>query len=126
MLEDAFNEYWRIHVTTIRLDLLKRFIGFGLNYDHIFDLVKKSLSGKMLFSNIPMPSNFLSDDYLAALLQWELDFKSNIETTKNTILAKLEFNKQAILTNLLDGVRNLFFLNFSLMTHGMKKMRILF
>ena len=102
MLEDAFNEYWRIHVTTIRLDLLKRFIGFGLNYDHIFDLVKKSLSGKMLFSNIPMPSNFLSDDYLAALLQWELDFKSNIETTKNTILAKLEFNKQAILTNLLN------------------------
>lgn len=102
MVEDAFNEYWRINVTTIRLDFLKRFIGFGLNYNHIFDLVKKSLSGKMLFSNKPMPSNFLSDDYLEAFLKWEIDFNTNIESIKKTILAKLHLNRHALLTKLLN------------------------
>jgi exodeoxyribonuclease V beta subunit len=101
MMEDAFNEYWRINVTTIRLDMLKRFIGFGLNHDDIFDLVKKSFGGKMLFSNIPMPDNFLSEAYFEALMQWESGCNTNIAETKISILDRIQLDKQNLLEKLL-------------------------
>ncbi len=100
MMEDAFNEYWRINVTTIRLDILKRFIGFGLVHKDIFDLVKKSFGGKMLFSNIPMPANFLSEPYLEELRQWESDLKERIVGIQKDIIVSILANKQNLIAQL--------------------------
>jgi len=100
MIEDAFNEYWRINITTIRLDVLKRFIGFGLKHEDTFDLVKKSFGGKMLYSNIPMPDNFLSNDYLEALMQWENGIKQRIDTLQATVIANIKDNKETLIAAL--------------------------
>ena len=103
MMEDAFNEYWRINVTTIRLDVLKRFIGFGLVHKDVFDLVKKSFGGKMLYSNIPMPNNFLSNEYFEELLQWEAAQLDKIELAKEAILTNISTTNQALLSRLKNG-----------------------
>ena len=103
MMEDAFNEYWRINVTTIRLDMLKRFIGFGLNHDDIFDLVKKSFGGKMLFSNIPMPDDFLTNPYYDKLMEWEVLEKGKITQSKETILSNISARHEEYLLLLSNG-----------------------
>ena len=103
MMEDAFNEYWRINVTTIRLDMLKRFIGFGLNHDDIFDLVKKSFGGKMLFSNIPMPDDFLTNPYYDKLMEWEVLEKGKITQSKETILSNISTRHEEYLLLLSNG-----------------------
>ena len=103
MMEDSFNEYWRINVTTIRLSILKRLMSLGLNYDDILDLVKKSLSGKMLFSNIPMPANFLSDAYLDELLLWENDSKGRIIGIQEEIINSVLVNRQNLILQLEDN-----------------------
>ena len=103
MMEDAFNEYWRINVTTIRLDVLKRFIEFGLIHKNVFDLVKKSFGGKMLYSNIPMPDNFLSIEYFDELIEWETVQINNIALTKDAIITNLTTNNQELLSILDKG-----------------------
>lgn len=103
MMEDAFNEYWRINVTTIRLDVLKRFIGFGLIHKNVFDLVKKSFGGKMLYSNIPMPANFLSIEYFDELIEWEAAQLDKIALTKESILTNITATYQELLSRLEKG-----------------------
>ena len=100
LIEDAFNEYWRINITTIRLDFLKRFMAFGLNYEDVFDLLKLSLGGKLLFSNESKPDNFLTDAYFDSLLQWEADFNASIVTARDVIINRILDNKQVHLGQL--------------------------
>ena len=102
LIEDAFNEYWRINITTIRLDFLKRFMAFGLNYEDVFDLLKLSLGGKLLFSNEPKPDNFLTDAYFDSLLQWEADFNASIFTAREVIIDDILAKRQS----LIDGLTN--------------------
>lgn len=103
LIEDAFNEYWRINITTIRLDFLKRFMAFGLNYKDVYDLLKQSLGGKLLFSNEPKPADFLTDAYFDRLEQWEADFKESVIVARDEIIDRLLANKQLYLGQLSTG-----------------------
>jgi exodeoxyribonuclease V beta subunit len=100
LVEDAFNEYWRIHITTMRLDFLKRFMTYGLNYEAIFDLLKQSLGGKILFSNSPVPANFLTDDYFNGLLLWEENFSQIIKDKRDSIIDRLMVNRGSLIESL--------------------------
>jgi exodeoxyribonuclease V beta subunit len=97
LIEDAFNEYWRINITTIRLDFLKRFMAFGLNYKDVYDLLKQSLGGKLLFSNEPKPADFLTDSYFDGLIQWEAEFNGTVVAAREEIINQILANKQAYL-----------------------------
>lgn len=103
LIEDAFNEYWRINITTIRLDFLKRFMAFGLNYEDVFDLLKQSLGGKLLFSNEPKPDNFLTDAYFDGLIQWEAEFNGSIVAAKDAFIDKILAKRQDFLKKLSTG-----------------------
>ncbi len=103
LIEDAFNEYWRINITTIRLDFLKRFMAYGLNYEEVFDLLKQSLGGKLLFSNEPKPANFLSESYFDELVKWETEFNGSIVAAKEIIIDKILAKRQDFLEQLSNG-----------------------
>lgn len=100
LIEDAFHEYWRINITTIRLDFLKRFMAYGLNYEDVFDLLEQSLGGKLLFSNEPKPDNFLTEAYFEGLVQWEAEFNRDIVDAKQVIIDKILAKRQ----DLIDGL----------------------
>jgi exodeoxyribonuclease V beta subunit len=102
LIEDAFNEYWRINITTIRLDYLKRFMTYGLNYEDVFDLLKLSLGGKLLFSNEPKPNNFLNDAYFNDLIQWEAEFNDSIVAAREVIIDKIIAKRQELIDGLTD------------------------
>ncbi len=106
LIEDAFNEYWRINITTIRLDFLKRFMAFGLNYKDVYDLLKQSLGGKLLFSNEPKPADFLTDSYFDSLIQWEAEFNGTVVAAREEIINQILANKQAYLEQLINGRGN--------------------
>jgi exodeoxyribonuclease V beta subunit len=106
LIEDAFNEYWRINITTIRLDFLKRFMAFGLNYKDVYDLLKQSLGGKLLFSNEPKPAGFLTDSYFDGLLKWEAEFNGTMVTAREVIIDRILANKQLYLGQLSTGRGN--------------------
>ena len=106
LIEDAFNEYWRINITTIRLDFLKRFMAFGLNYKDVYDLLKQSLGGKLLFSNEPKPADFLTDSYFDGLIQWEAEFNGTVVAAREEVVNQILANKQAYLEQLKNGRGN--------------------
>jgi exodeoxyribonuclease V beta subunit len=102
LIEDSFNEYWRTHITTMRLDFLKRFMSYGLNYEAIFGLLKQSLGGKILFSNTPVPAHFLTDAYFGELIQWEATINQSIKEARDTIIDLIYTNRG----NLIDSLSN--------------------
>ena len=67
--EDAFNEFWRKRITTIKRELLERMIQCELKHEEILKLVKQAFGGKMLVSNEDPPNDFLDVSYQDRLLQ---------------------------------------------------------
>ena len=61
--EDAFNEFWRQRVTTIKVEILEQVLNAGLNHSDVLSLVKQGISGKILASATPIPTGFLDGPY---------------------------------------------------------------
>lgn len=95
--EDAFNEFWRKRITTIKTELLELMLAAELNHEEVLKLVKQAFGGKMLVTNLPIPNNFLDQTYQEALLQELRTESEEICITTNNVINYLIANKANLL-----------------------------
>ncbi len=112
--EDAFNEFWRKRITTIRKELLELMLASELKHEEILKLAKQALAGKMLASTVSIPNDFLNQTYQDRLYQKLLNDNSIITKLTNTVIDKLIANKVNLLEkiNSSENPRKAFSLSF--------------
>ncbi len=95
--EDAFNEFWRKRITTIKKELLELMLAAELKHEEVLKLVKQAFGGKMLVTSLPKPSNFLDQTYQETLLQELITESDEIRATTNKVIDYLIANKANLL-----------------------------
>jgi exodeoxyribonuclease V beta subunit len=113
--EDAFNEFWRKRITTIKKELLELMLASELKHEEVLKLVKQSLAGKMLASTLPIPNDFLDQDYQERLYQKLLNDNKAIAKLSTTLIDKFKLNKIELLEqiNRIENARKAFSICFS-------------
>jgi exodeoxyribonuclease V beta subunit len=95
--EDAFNDFWRQRVTTIKVVILEKLLGAGLKHSDVLGLVKQALSGKILATATPIPVSFLDGPYQNALADTIYNQSVNIDNLNYQIVNQLLAGKTGIL-----------------------------
>lgn len=110
MTEDAFNEFWRQRVTTIKVEILEKLLLAGLTHSNVLGLVKQGLSGKILATATPIPAGFLESQYQDALLDNINNQTTNIDILTEQIINRLIVENEVLLNNILrnNHARNAF------------------
>ena len=112
--EDAFNEFWRKRITTIKKELLELMLASELKHEEILKLAKQALAGKMLASTVSIPNGFLNQSYQDSVYQKLLNDNSAIAKLTNAVIDKLIANKANLLEkiNSSENPRKAFSLSF--------------
>ena len=95
--EDAFNDFWRRRITTIKSELLELMLAAELKHEEVLKLVKQAFGGKMLVTNLTIPKDFLEPSYQNVLLQQIINNKNAILTLKDLIIQRIIANKVVLL-----------------------------
>lgn len=106
MMQDALNRFWRRHITTMNIELLRRVLGAEFGRAQILEAVKLAMQGKKIFRLVPYTVGFLDadkqertleglDNLQAAVQKKEEENIADIEARKETIIAAMLGNKTA-------------------------------
>jgi exodeoxyribonuclease V beta subunit len=95
MVEDSFNEYWRLHITTLDTRLLEELLEKEFSRDNILKVVKEGLSGKKPTSPNFDQTLFLSPSFQEHFLNKLSTSQDDIEKTKVRIreLVERDYNR---------------------------------
>ena len=96
IITDQVNAFWRKRITTINTGLLRELIKAGFSRNNLVKLMENALGGKAITPNVPLPNNFLSQQFQGDLYAIIAEQESRINKVEEELVQFVETNFNAI------------------------------
>ena len=103
MLHDAINRFWRKHITTMNIGLLRRVLEAEVSRKKFSEVVKLALQGKKLYTPVSYIPGFLEKDKQKATIEYLDNLQAEAVKKEQEIISDFDNRRDEIINAILSN-----------------------